>query len=63
MEERVITKLGKLGDRLLARLVPKVEASAGALACTGIYCGCIAGFDSWRIDEFHSCGKCQGLAC
>lgn len=59
----MITKLGKLGDRLLTRLVPKVEAAAGAQACTGIYCGCIAGFDSWRIDWNHSCGKCSGWAC
>jgi hypothetical protein len=59
----VVKLLEKLGDRLLTRFVPKVEASASIDGCVGIYCGCIAGFDSYRIDDNHSCSKCQGSIC
>lgn len=59
----MIKKLGKLGDRLLTRVVPMVEARAGALGCDGIYCGCIAGYHAWRLTNNHSCGKCRGLIC
>lgn len=56
-------KLGNVGDRLLTRLVPRVDAAAGAQGCTGIYCGCIAGFDAYRLTNNHSCGKCPGRIC
>jgi hypothetical protein len=59
----VIGILGNLGDRLLTRLVPKVVASAAAQGCTGIYCGCIAGFDSYRLTNSSPCGKCSGSIC
>jgi hypothetical protein len=59
----MIKVLEKIGDRLLEKFVPTVEANASMQGCVGIYCGCIAGFDSYRIDDNHSCGKCQGSAC
>jgi hypothetical protein len=59
----VIKKLEKLGDRLLSRVVPKVEASAGTQGCVGTYCGCIFGFLAYRPFPGASCGKCSGMAC
>lgn len=59
----MIKKLEKLGDRLLSRVVPRVEASAGMQGCVGIYCGCRFGFESWKVSATASCGKCMGLAC
>lgn len=58
-----LTMLEKLGDQLLTRLVPKVEASAAIPGCTGIYCGCIAGYDSYRVTNSASCGKCASSIC
>ncbi|MBP2327583.1 hypothetical protein JOF56_007968 [Kibdelosporangium banguiense] len=59
----MLKKLGNLGDRLLTRLVPKVVASAGTQGCTGIYCGCIAGYDSYRLTNESSCSKCRSSIC
>lgn len=59
----MIKIIEKLGDRLLSRLVPKVEANAAMEGCVGIYCGCIAGYDSYRVSNSASCGKCRGSIC
>lgn len=53
----MVNKLGKLGDRLLTRLVPKVQAEAASACCAGHYCYCQGKYPKmWiRVDDGCNC--------
>ena len=53
----MIKMLEKFGDRLLSRVVPRVNAMANPPNCPW-YCGCKQGYLAYSKYAVGSCGRC-----
>lgn len=53
----MIKTLEKLGDRLLSRVVPQVNAKANPPQCP-FYCGCKQGYLAYSQTYVGPCGRC-----